>query len=113
MNFGSQLYAATKEHISEVAYFVFEGSNLESLGITVQKIDGDTADKDVNNLHHDLGNLTVGRLANLAEIVSNGKSRQIPKSIIKTLVYDEIENEVLDITKVKLSEIKRNLLSDA
>lgn len=105
----SVAYAATKEHISEVGYFVFEGSDLESFGITVQKTKGDTADNDVNDLHRDLGNLTVRRLVNLAEIVSNGKSRQIPKSYIKTLIYDEIKNGILDTTKIKLLEVQKNL----
>lgn len=74
--------AATKDYLANVDYVVFEDSDLEPLGITVQQTKGHTPDETANDLHYELGNLTVRRLVRLAEIVSCGEHKRIPKKKI-------------------------------
>ena len=94
--------AATREWVSSIDYAIFEDSKLESLGISVQHTPGDTPDNAVNGMHYDLGNLTVRRLAQLAEIVAVGEIRRITESNIKTLLIDEISAGLVDVTRIKL-----------
>lgn len=105
-------YAATRDQISVVDYFAFKDSALKSLGITVQKTKGNTPDNSVNDSHYDLENLTVRQVAQLAEIVSKGEYKRIPKRCIKTLLYNAVRCKLLDATKVRPSEIQERLSSD-
>ena len=105
-------HAATRKHISVIDYITFEGSGLTSLGITVNQTEGKTPDNGVNNLHYDLGNLTVKRLAQLTEIVSEREPIRIPEPCIRTLLRTAISDELLDRTKVKLSGIQGLLSSN-
>ena len=93
--------AATREGISNIDYAVFEDSELESLGISVQHTLGDTPDDGVNGLHYDLGNLTARRLAQLAEIVSVGEIRRMAWSDVRTLLIDEIRAGLVDTARVR------------
>lgn len=93
--------AGTREGISNIDYAVFEDSELESLGISVQHTLGDTPDDGVNGLHYDLGNLTARRLAQLAEIVSVGEIRRMAWSDVRTLLIDEIRAGLVDAARVR------------
>ena len=93
--------AATREGISNIDYVIFEDSELELLGISVQHTPGDTPDDGVNKMHYDLGNLTARRLAQIAEIVSVGEIRRIAWSNVRTLLIDEISAGLLDVTRVR------------
>ena len=93
--------AATREEISSMDYIVFVDSSLESLGITIRLIEGDTPDSMVNELHYELGNLTVKRLAQLAEIVSAGEHKRIWQREIKTMLHDAASTGRLDRARVK------------
>lgn len=93
--------AATRDEIAHIDYAIFEGSSLESLGIAIRQTKGDTPDRDVNELHYNLGNLTVKRLAQLAEIVSDGEHGRIPRQDIKTSLY-----EAASVGRLNMSQIK-------
>lgn len=95
--------AATRNDISHLDYAIFEGSGLESLGIAVRQTEGDTPDKDVNELHYNLGNLTVKRLAQLTEIVSDGEHGRIRQLDIKTALYEATRVGRLDMSQIKPS----------
>ena len=60
-------------------YAVFEDTRFAILGIEIDSQCGTTPDMKVNQLHYDLCNLTVNRLAYLAEIISAGKSKRVQK----------------------------------
>ena len=93
--------AANRDNVSKLDYAVFEDSCLGSLGITVDRSDGHTPDEAVNGLHYNLGNLTVERLAALAEIIAAGEHKRIyGKTIIKWL-NDAASAGNLDVEKVK------------
>lgn len=93
--------AATREGISNIDYAIFEDSELESLGISVQPTPGDTPDDGVNGLHYDLGNLTAKRLAQLAEIVSAGDVARMAWSDVRTLLVDEMAAGLVDAARVR------------
>lgn len=93
--------AATRNDISHLDYVIFE--SLESLGIAVRQTEGDTPDKDVNELHYNLGNLTVKRLAQLTEIVSDGEHERIKRPDIKTALYEATRVGRLDMSQIKPS----------
>lgn len=101
--------AATREEISHMDYAVFSDSSLDSLGITVQATEGDTPDKTVNRMHYELGNLTVKRLAWLAEIVSAGKHERIWQRQVKALLQEAAGAGRLDKTKVRYQKMRESL----
>lgn len=92
--------AATRKHVSNLDYIVFDGSDLDSLGIKVEVSAGDTPDETVNELHHDLENLTVKRLARLAEIISAGERHRIQRKAMGKLLNEAASTGRLDIDKV-------------
>ena len=101
--------AATREEISLMDYAVFEGSSLESLGITIRQTKGDTPDIDVNELHYNLGNLTVKRLAQLTEIVSAVDPVRIPRGDIKTLLCEAARDGRLNMAWIKFPKMRESL----
>ena len=100
--------AATRERPDKVDYAVFADSNLKSLGITVNQTEGKTPDGEVNMVHYELGDLTVKRLAKLAEIISAGKHSRIQQKKIRGLLHESIRVERLDTTQFK-PELKEEL----
>ena len=93
--------AATRDEISLMDYAVFEGSSLESLGITIRQSKGDTPDQDVNELHYDLESLTVKRLAQLTEIVSTGEHERIPRQDIKASLHEAVRVGRLSMARIR------------
>ena len=93
--------AATRERPDKVDYAVFEDSNLKSLGITINQTKGETPDDKVNTVHYELGDLTVKRIAKLAEIISAGKHSRIQQKKIRILLHESAHTERLD--KVQFS----------
>lgn len=101
--------AATKQEIALVDYIVFDGSSLESLGVTIQQTKGDTPDSGVNELHYDLGNLTLKRLAQLTEIVSAGEHERIRRSDVKELLCAAARSGQLNVASIKFPKMRKNL----
>ena len=104
--------AATREEISLMDYAVFDGSSLKSLGITIRQTKGDTPDRDVNELHYDLGNLTVKRLAQLTEIVSTGEHRRISRQDVKAALYEAARDGQLNMAWIKSPKMREDLWSN-
>ena len=88
--------AATKDHIAKVDYAVFKDVSLVSLGITARQTEGDTPNHTVNRMHYELENLTVVRLAQLAETISTVDHKRIQKKQIETLLQRAASNGHLD-----------------
>lgn len=101
--------AATREEFAVMDYVVFEGSGLESLGITIRQTAGDTPDVDVNELHYNLGNLTVKRLAQLTEIISDGEHKRIPLRDIKVSLYEAARDGRLNMEWIKSTKMQESL----
>ena len=101
--------AAARDEITLMDYVVFEGSGLESPGISIRQTEGDTPDAGVNRLHHDLKNLTVKRLARLTEIVSNGEHKRIPRRDIKTSLCEAARGGHLNMARIKSPKMRTSL----
>lgn len=93
--------AATKDNVYKIDYAVFVDSNLKSFGITTSKTKGETPDSTVNMAHHELGNLTVKRLAKLAEIISVGKHKRIQRREVWELLQESAHMGRLEKEKLK------------
>jgi hypothetical protein len=92
--------AANRDHLSHLDYVVFDGTSLASSNILVLQTDGQTPDREVNNVHHDVVNLTVSRLLQVAQIVSGCERVRITKSQMKARLKQAMENQWLDSDKV-------------
>lgn len=101
--------AANREDFSNMDYAVFGDSSLRALGITVQHTEGDTPDESVNELHYELGNLTVERLALLTEIVSAGEHKRILQKQIKELLSEAAQCRQLDEKRIKYEKMRNRL----
>lgn len=102
--------AATKDRPSKIDYAMFADSNLKSLGITVKQTEGETPDDEVNMVHYELGDLTVKRLAKLAEIISAGRHCRIQRKKISELLHESIRIGRINSTQLK-PELEKELWS--
>ena len=75
--------AATRQYLSNLDYVVFDDVSLMSSGIAFIHTDGATPDKEVNDVHYDLVDLTISKLVQVARIVSKCNRQRITKSTIK------------------------------
>ncbi len=101
--------AANREDITTMDYAVFADSRLRELGITVQQTKGDTPDETVNELHYELGNLTVERLALLTRIVYAGDHKRIRRRQIKELLSEAARSRRLDEKRIKYDKMRSRL----
>ena len=101
--------AANREDITTLDYAVFDDSCLRDLGITVQQTRGDTPDETVNELHYELGNLTVDRLALLTRIVYAGEHKRIHRRQINELLSEAARSRRLDEKKIKHEKMRQRL----
>ena len=101
--------AANRESLSNLDYALFEDSALVSTGIAIQQQDGETPDDEVNKLHYDLSNLTVGRLAALAQAVASGAHTRVPRKNIQAGLQEAMRSGTLDEDKMKPELLRRIL----
>ena len=101
--------AANRQDFSNMDYAVFADSDLEPCGITVRQTEGETPDMCVNDLHYELGKLTVNRLGRLAAIISAGKHKRIQRKQIETLLHEAARTGQLDRARIKSPKITKSL----
>ena len=92
--------AATRHSFSNLDYVLFEEDMLASTNIQFALQMGMTPDDSVNELHYDLQNLTVDKMAELAVIVSSGDLLREPWKRIEAGVQDGIRAGTLDIRRI-------------
>lgn len=93
--------AVNRDNLANVDYALFDDVALLAADIPISKEPGKTPDDGVNKLHYNLSNLTVNRLATLAEVVSAGEHTRIPKAIMRTRLCRALDLGVLDRDKLK------------
>lgn len=93
--------AANRDNPANLDYAIFEDSEFTSLGIAAEQREGATPDMEVNKLHFELRNLTVGRLAKLAQVVSMGKHDRIPRKLIKSRLQAALRAGTLNSERLK------------
>ena len=69
--------AANRDHVANLDYAVFDDDELLEQGVAVTQLQGETPDDTANMLHHDVGELTVEKLALLARVVGSGEHRRV------------------------------------
>jgi len=93
--------AGTRDNVQEVEYAIFDSGLLEELEIKTKKIEGDTADDKVNNLHIDLIDLTAKQVCLLASsIQKDGNLARILKKKIGRRITDGLKLGYLDERKI-------------
>lgn len=101
--------AATRQNFSNMDYVVFSDSDLERFGITVQQTPGGTPDSRVNDLHYELGKLTVDRLVQLATIISVETPKRILEKRIKILLLEAVSTGQLNNTNAMSQKMREKL----
>ncbi len=104
--------ASKRNHVALLDYVIFDDSDLDSLGITVQQTEGDTPDTVANELHYELGGLTVARLVHLANIVSVGTHKRITKKEIKSGLQEAVKAGQLNTAKIDSEKMRVDLQLD-
>ena len=106
--------AATRENLSHLDYVVFDDAPLEPIGVNMVQRDGKTPDNEVNDIHYDVVNLTVLKLVQLAQTVSQCRPERVPKIEVKAKLRQSLESRWLDTEKVDdglLSQLSLNRTS--
>ena len=93
--------AANRDNLANMDYAVFDEAMLMSIDMTIAQQAGETPDEKVNKLHYDLKNLTVGRLAQLAAVVSAGEHERIPRKDIRDRLRRAVRTGTLDRGSLK------------
>lgn len=98
--------AANRDNPSNLDYAVFDESRFDSLDITVKQTEGYTPDAMANTLHYEIVDLTVKRLAMLAEVISTGQHDRILEREIKMLLHDAANEGRIDEKLLKPNILK-------
>lgn len=88
--------AATRQNLANLDYAVFDQSQLADKRISIRQEDGDTPHLQVNRRHYDISELSVGKLAILAQIIANGTHCRVPKKTIKLRLRNAVRAGDLD-----------------
>jgi len=88
--------AATRHHLTALDYLVVDDDQFETLDIPTEKIDGTTADKYVNGLHHDITKLSARKLGGLGMAMTRSVNTddfgRLDKFELETGILDNIRN---------------------
>ena len=98
--------AATRDNLQNVDYAVFDDAEFQRIGLKITPSPGSTPVSIVNNLHHDIIQLTARQVVSLATIIAGGKKgRRLPKDIRDDL------RRAIKCGEVNKSEMKERLLN--
>lgn len=98
--------AANRDNLANLDYAIFEDSKFTSLAITVEQREGATPDMEVNKLHYELRNLTVGLLVQLAQMVSLGMHDRIPRKLLKSRLQAAVNAGTVNKERLKPQLLK-------
>ena len=92
--------AANRTEVKNLDYVVFDDVALVSSDISFAQKEGDTPDDAVNQLHHDVYNLTAFKLAKIAQAVSLCEMQRVPQKTLKTQLQQGVAGHQLDPQKM-------------
>ena len=98
--------AANRDHVNVIDYLIFDDAGFPSMRITSERRPGDTPDEQVNELHYELENLTVSKLAQLTRILSDYEPVRIPLPRVRSRLREAVTVGSLDRTRLKLSLLR-------
>ena len=99
--------AANRSHLAHFDYVIFEKEGLSCIGVESLHTKGETSDAEVNELHYDLVQLTVRKLAALADLVAAGNHCRTSKKEIKDLLWQGIQAGYLNDQDISSSILQK------
>lgn len=99
--------ASNRENLANLDYISFDEQHLASAGIIFVKTDGDTPCSQANMLHYDLRELTVHKVAMLAQVISGSPFERIREKDIKNKIINAMESGLLDRSLIKDSLLQK------
>ena len=87
-------FAVTKSSIQEVNYILFEEMYIQEAGIKYIQSDGELIDKEINNLHFNLSEISSQKLVKLAKLIINNDFEADEYDIIqvKQFIQNSLSN---------------------
>lgn len=93
--------AANRDSLAHLDYAVFDHIQLIETRLSICQQEGETPDLQVNKLHYDLTNLTVGKLVQLARVISTSNHVRVTRKQIKEGLKQAVTAGKLDESRVK------------
>ena len=99
--------AANRDAPANLDYAVFDGDDLPTIGVKLNRQEGATPDVEANKLHYDVEDLTAKGLAQLARVVSSAEHGRIPLKKVKGWLKDALRSGSLERERLKESLLKK------
>jgi hypothetical protein len=107
------LATANTEFISDFDYVTLNEKIISNLRIKIDKVAGETPDRDVNSLHFDFIELTADKILELAHAISdNAQPQRFLSKDVRGFVARSIHCGYIDRSKLKLSPVERQKLNN-
>lgn len=95
--------AANRDHIAHIDCAFIEPEFLQSIGVKIEDVDGETADDKVNAIHKDLAELTASQVFEIAKHISDKQDlRRFLKNKVEGAITSGVQNKDLDYARIKL-----------
>ena len=88
--------AANRKTFGSLDYAVFDDSLLEPIGLVVEAQAGKTPDPLVNTVHYDITQLTVGKIIQFANVISDADHDRLTPPTVKRAILEAFQAGVLD-----------------
>lgn len=91
--------AAARPSLKKMDYIIFDGTELEEIGVSLEHSTGRTPITKINSLlHYDVRFLTANRLALLAELVFTKQIeiKRVPKKDVRSLLSQAADEGIID-----------------
>ena len=95
--------AANRDSLANLDYAVLDHAQLIETRLSICQQDRETPDLQVNKLHYDITNLTVVKLAQLAQVISSSSHVRVPRKQLKEALKRAVNAGKLDTVRVKSS----------
>jgi hypothetical protein len=105
-----QVVAALASSGDSVSNFDYVAINIEllfTIGIEIEKIEGNTPYLEANKWHRDLIKLTVCKIAKLADLMFKSEKKRIPEKKVLALLKDAETKSLLDRKLLKEGIIRK------
>jgi hypothetical protein len=99
--------AANQDYPANIDYALINLSDIAGNGFKLEKTKGETADIQVNSWHHDIVELSAGRLLQLAQVFQSAAEKQrVPKPDVHQFLLRGINQKHLDPQRIKIKSEK-------
>lgn len=99
--------AATRDHIANLDYAIFDDDELIAQGIDITQTVGETPDKTANILHCDIHNLTARQIELIARTIALADHTRIHSRDIQTMLTDALQSGDLETDGIRPAVLNR------